>query len=89
MQGLGLVMHAGPDRSRAHLGERRRRAASGSLRCFGSAHIVINTRRAGPRDPRSALGVDSQQVVLGQAKSGDGWLGAGTAALLAGQTDRA
>jgi hypothetical protein len=30
----------------------------------------------------NALGVDSQQVVLGQAKSGDGWLGAGTAALL-------
>ena len=30
-----------------HLGERRRRAACGSLRRSGSAHIVINTRRVG------------------------------------------
>jgi hypothetical protein len=49
MQGLGHVVHTGPDRSPDASWGRRRRAASGSLRCFGAVHIVINTRRVGPR----------------------------------------
>jgi hypothetical protein len=44
-KGWVLLCMQGLTVRRAHLGGRRRRAASGSLRRSGSGHLVINTRR--------------------------------------------